>query len=418
MASIAENRGDMISRFQNALFLGDVENRVQMFKEIDLYPLAYLLAKSHGLTDECQSILETTGLSEDQISLPSLGAPVPPPRTVVPTHKANWPMKAASHSSFEKALLGEVGASADEDGDPDLVDENLPAVGAEKGLTAQEDEEEEAGDGWDMGEDIVPNTAGADADFVNVDNPDAPASAGSPSSSEAEMWARNSPLAADHVAAGSFDTAMQLLNRQVGAVNFEPLKPRFLEIYQASRTFLPATTGLPPLVNYVRRNVDETDTRKVLPVIPRDLESITTNELQEGFAAMKSNKLDVGVIVFKRILQSILVNVVGSQTQVNEAKAIITKATEYALAMSVELEQRKLAASGNKDEASLKRQLELSAFFTVPRLEVPHRQLALMAALKLAFTNKQFLSALSFANRVIANGVAPKLVEQVCVSSY
>ena len=417
MASIAENRGDMISRFQNALFLGDVENRVQMFKEIDLYPLAYLLAKSHGLTDECQSILETTGLSEDQISLPSLGAPVPPPRTIVPTHKANWPMKAASHSSFEKALLGEVGASADEDGDPDLVDEDLPAVGAEKGLTAQEDEEE-AGDGWDMGEDIVPNTAGADADFVNVDNPDAPASAGSPSSSEAEMWARNSPLAADHVAAGSFDTAMQLLNRQVGAVNFEPLKPRFLEIYQASKTYLPANTGLPPLVNYVRRNVDETDTRKVLPIIPRDLESVTTNELQEGFTAMKSNKLDVGVIIFKRILQSMLVNVVGSQTQVNEAKAIIAKATEYALAMSVELEQRKLAASGNKDEASLKRQLELSAFFTVPRLEVPHRQLALMAALKLAFTNKQFLSALSFANRVIANGVAPKLVEQVCLSSY
>jgi len=417
MASIAENRGDMISRFQNALFLGDVENRVQMFKEIDLYPLAYLLAKSHGLTDECQSILETTGLSEDQISLPSLGAPVPPPRTIVPTHHANWPMKAASHSSFEKALLGEVGASADEDGDPDLVDEDLPAVGAEKGLTAQEDEEE-TGDGWDIGEDIVPNTAGADADFVNVDNPDAPASAGSPSSSEAEMWARNSPLAADHVAAGSFDTAMQLLNRQVGAVNFEPLKARFLEIYQASRTFLPAITGLPPLVNYVRRNVDETDTRKVLPIIPRDLESITTNELQEGFTAMKSNKLDVGVIIFKRILQSMLVNVVSSQTQVNEAKAIIAKATEYALAMSVELEQRKLAASGNKDEASLKRQLELSAFFTVPRLEVPHRQLALMAALKLAFTNKQFLSALSFANRVIANGVAPKLVDQVCLSSY
>jgi len=418
MASIAENRGDMISRFQNALFLGDVENRVQMFKEIDLYPLAYLLVKSHGLTDECQSILETTGLSEDQISLPSLGAPVPPPRTIVPTHKANWPMKAASHSSFEKALLGEVGASADEEGDPDLVDEDLPTVGAEKGLTAQEDEEEEAGDGWDMGEDIVPNTAGTDTDFVNVDNPDAPASAGSPSSSEAEMWARNSPLAADHVAAGSFDTAMQLLNRQVGAVNFEPLKPRFLEIYQASRTFLPAIAGLPPLVNYVRRNVDETDTRKVLPVIPRDLESIMTNELQEGFTAMKSNKLDVGVIIFKRILQSMLVNVVSSQTQVNEAKAIIAKATEYALAMSVELEQRKLAASGNKDEASLKRQLELSAFFTVPRLEVPHRQLALMAALKLAFTNKQFLSALSFANRVIANGVAPKLVEQVCLPSH
>ena len=35
MAKIAEHRGDVTSRFQNALYLGDVENRIQMFKEID-----------------------------------------------------------------------------------------------------------------------------------------------------------------------------------------------------------------------------------------------------------------------------------------------------------------------------------------------------------------------------------------------
>jgi coatomer protein complex subunit alpha (xenin) len=36
MAKIAEHRGDFTSRFQNSLYLGDVENRIQMFKEIDL----------------------------------------------------------------------------------------------------------------------------------------------------------------------------------------------------------------------------------------------------------------------------------------------------------------------------------------------------------------------------------------------
>jgi len=36
MGKIAEHRGDMTSRFQNALYLGDVENRIEMFKEIDL----------------------------------------------------------------------------------------------------------------------------------------------------------------------------------------------------------------------------------------------------------------------------------------------------------------------------------------------------------------------------------------------
>ena len=36
MAKIAEHRGDFTSRFQNAVYRGDVEDRIQMFKEVDL----------------------------------------------------------------------------------------------------------------------------------------------------------------------------------------------------------------------------------------------------------------------------------------------------------------------------------------------------------------------------------------------
>lgn len=410
MAKIAEHRGDFVSRFQNALYLGDVDSRIQMFKEIDLYPLAYLTAKSHDMTEECESILETTGLSEDQISLPSVGTSLNIPKAVVATHRSNWPVKAAAHSSFEKALLGEV---AVDDGEADLLAEDIPVLEDKNGLVAAE-EEEEPGEGWDMGDDIG-DTGGVDSDFVNVDNADTTADIAGPGSSEADLWSRNSPLAADHVAAGSFDTAMQLLNRQVAAVNFAPLKPRFLEIYTASKTYLPASTGLPPLINYLRRTVDETDQRKILPVIPRNLETLSTVDLQEGYTAMRTNKLESGVVIFKKLLHSLLVNVVGSQSQVDEAKALISKAAEYTLAMSIELERRKFAAatSSNESEEHLKRQLELSAYFTVPKLDVSHRQLALMAAMKLAFSSKQYSSALSFANRVIANGGSAKLVESV-----
>ena len=128
---------------------------------------------------------------------------------------------------------------------------------------------------------------------------------------------------------------------------------------------------------------------------------------------MRTNKLENGVVTFRNILQSLLVNVVSSEAQVDEAKALISRSMEYALAMSIELERRQLAASGGDSEEQLKRQLELSAYFTMPKLDVSHRQLALMAAMKLAFSNKQFSGALSFANRVLANGGAPKLVEQV-----
>ena len=350
-------------------------------------------------------MLEASGLTEDQISLPSMGKPLQPPKPIVHTYKANWPVKAASHSFFEKALLGEVGAVDDDAPQISNGFDPIESVPEDEAVTRNGqlgDEEDEDAAGWDMGDDI---NVEVESDFVNVDSADAGAG-----SSEADLWARNSPIAADHAAAGSFETAMQLLNRQVGAVNFAPLKPRFLEIYQASKTYLPATVGLPPLVNYVRRNVEETDPRKLLPIIPRDLESIATADLQEGYSAMRSNKLDDGLKTFKRILHSLLVNAVSSQQDFGEAKKIITTAAEYTVAMELELERRALPTEG---EDNIKRSLELSAYFTIPKLEVAHRQLALMAAMKLAFTNKNYSSALSFANRMLANGGSAKLLDQV-----
>src|ERR1700749_3996772 len=113
---------------------------------------------------------------------------------------------------------------------------------------------------------------------------------------------------------------MQLLNRQIGAVNFKPIQWRFEEIYTASRTFLPANPGLEPLVNYVRRTVDETNPRKVLPLIPRDLESITASELAAGKAAMRSNKLDDGVVAFRKILQLVMVNAVETANELDDVR--------------------------------------------------------------------------------------------------
>ncbi|KAI5863595.1 Coatomer, alpha subunit [Durotheca rogersii] len=411
MAKIAEHRGDFSARFQNALYLGEVEDRIQMLKEIDLYPLAYMTAKAHGLEEESQSILEASGITEDQLTLPKFGDALAPPKPVVPTHQANWPTKATSQSFFEKALASQLeGISLEEEpvaaasgfGLDEAADED---VGAKRSGALEADDDEDAA-GWDMGEDIAPE---ADSDFVNVESTDA----GGAGSSEADLWARNSPLAADHIAAGSFESAMNLLNRQVGAVNFAPLKPRFLEIYSASRTFLPASVGLPPLVNYVRRTLDEVDLRKVLPLIPRDIEHLATGDLHKGYESMKANRLEEGVQIFKGILHAMLANTVSSESEVAEAKKLITSASEYTVAMSIELARRRLGPQDavNGDPQLLKRSLELSAYFTIPKIEVPHRQLALLNAMNLASRSKNYSSALSFANRILANGGANRILE-------
>ncbi|KAM0459762.1 hypothetical protein ACHAPV_000013 [Trichoderma viride] len=409
MAKIAEHRGDFTSRFQNALYLGDVEDRIQMLKEIDQYPLAYTTAKSHGLEEECEAILEASGLTEDQLTLPTMGKPLAPPKPVVSTFKSNWPNKASSQSYFESALLGQVeGLSLEDESNTANGIEAEQATKAEAAdqliATAGEDDDDAAG--WDMGDDDVPEI---DNDFVNVDS----AEAGGAGSCEADIWARNSPLAVDHVAGGSFETAMQLLNRQVGAVQFAPLKPRFLEVYQSSKTFLPGLANLPTLVNYVRRTVDETDLRKVLPIIPRDLEHLASNDLQKGYDSMKANKLEDGASIFKGILHSILVNAVSSESEVAEAKKLIVSAREYSIAMDIELARRNLGSIDEiaQDPAKVKRSLELSAYFTIPKIEVPHRQIALLSAIKVAIKTKNYNSALGFANRIIANGGSSKIVE-------
>lgn len=52
MAKIAQHRGDMTSRFQNALYLGDVQNRIQMFKDIDLCKSFIYLNRLNPLTNQ------------------------------------------------------------------------------------------------------------------------------------------------------------------------------------------------------------------------------------------------------------------------------------------------------------------------------------------------------------------------------
>ena len=73
--------------------------------------------------------------------------------------------------------------------------------------------------------------------------------------------------------------------------------------------------------------------------------------------------------------------------------------------MSIELERRALL-QGATDASALsddnkKRALELSAYFTVPELEGPHKSIPLSAAMNFAHKNKQLNTALNFANALL-----------------
>ena len=66
-----------------------------------------------------------------------------------------------------------------------------------------------------------------------------------------QLWMGNSNIAADHAAAGDFTSAMQLLHRQIGVTNFEPLRESFMATYTGAMCSLPGLPSMPAITSYV-----------------------------------------------------------------------------------------------------------------------------------------------------------------------
>ena len=112
--------------------------------------LAYHTAKSNGLQELAEEILEETGLTEDDI--PQAGpssAPgsLAPPPIVTSQAESNWPTKSMGESYFDKAL-----AAAAADPTADVAYTNGHSASAEKeDAWADESDEDLIGDGDEAG---------------------------------------------------------------------------------------------------------------------------------------------------------------------------------------------------------------------------------------------------------------------------
>jgi len=229
-----------------------------------------------------------------------------------------------------------------------------------------------------------------------------------PGPSETELWVRNSPLAADHVAAGSFETAMQLLTRQFGVVNFAPLKPLFVSIYRSSHVYLSPLASLPPLALHLRRNPTESTPSKVLPIAARSLQSVRS-ELMEGYRAVSGNKLADAQTTFRSVLEALLLVVLTNDDEARLWRETVTAAREYLLGVTIELERRRVA---EEDPSNVTRNLELAAYFTHCQLQPPHLQIALRSAIGIFGKANNHAHAARFAKRLLELKPDPKIVSQ------
>ncbi|CDY53171.1 BnaA06g40500D [Brassica napus] len=77
------------------------------------------------------------------------------------------------------------------------------------------------------------------------------------------IWSQKSSLAAEQAAAGSFDTAMRLLNRQLGIKNFAPLKSMFIDLFSGSHSYLRAFSSSPVVPLAIERGWSESNSPNV-----------------------------------------------------------------------------------------------------------------------------------------------------------
>ncbi|KAH7096636.1 coatomer subunit alpha-2 [Auriculariales sp. MPI-PUGE-AT-0066] len=394
MQKIADTRGDSMSKFHNALYVGDVHSRINVLRETGLYPLAYLTAVTNGLTDVAQDILDAAGLTQEDLQdLPnfpssSLG---PPPVIAPAASQLVWPAVAAAENFFEKALVN--GGLEDADAGAAYVngDAREAALDDWANEEAAEEDEAEVDAGWDLDVEGPEATFDEAAGELAVDSSDAGPSA-SHGISETDLWVRNSPFATDHVAAGAFESAMQLLNNQSGIVNFEPLKPHFMEIYR--------------LQLHVRRNPDRDAPGQVLPITVKTLASVR-NEIKEGTRALQANQLPEAQTALRAALRSALFVTVANDDEAKEWRDVITTAREYLIGITVEIARRKVVEN---EPDNVQRSLELAAYFTHCQMQPAHLQLALRNAMNVFQKANNHKTAARFAGRLIELNPDPKVV--------
>jgi len=132
MLKIAEMRNDVMGRFHNALYLGDVQERVKILEESNHLPLAYATARVHGLTEVAEELERQLGDNVPSLPEEDKSVLLMPPKPIL--QENNWPLLVVTKGLFEGAFAETVGA-----GDIEDDDEAAGAWGAEMEIVEPEE---------------------------------------------------------------------------------------------------------------------------------------------------------------------------------------------------------------------------------------------------------------------------------------
>ncbi|KAK2718007.1 hypothetical protein QYM36_006704 [Artemia franciscana] len=280
---------------------------------------------------------------------------------------------------------------------------NSIGVGDEAEITEFQDAlEPDKGTGWDVDEDIdIPVDVDVGPALHTTQGYFAAPAGGTPI---VQTWLNSSQLPAEHILAGSFESAFRLLHNQVGVVNFEPLKPLFMSTFSRSKVSIPAMPSNPSMVAYPPRK----------GAASKAAVAISIGNLQEKlkfcYKLTSQGKFSEAVEQFRSLLLSIPLLIVDTKQDASSANDMLWLCREYILGCQMEMHRKELPKATQEEQ---KRVCELAAYFTHCDLQLAHKILTLRKAVTLFYKINNFKTAANFARRLIELGPSPDVDAQI-----
>jgi len=411
MLKIAEMRNDVMSRFNNALMLGAVEERIKIMAEMGQVPLAALTAKAHNCQEFIPKLEEQLQGNDISAHIPNNARLLLPPVPLCrPTSSdsANWPLTKSVKQIIEESTF-----------------KNMPAPGDQQPfMDAMEPEDTEApGGGWDDGDlDLSPGEAVvAGADWGDMDDLDLgpqiveetpvvedKSMSVSMGDSVQTKWLKRRKLPADLVAAGEFEEALGLLKRRLGVINADPLEPLFKEAFWATCSSLP-TLPQNQSLTWPLLSEGYPKSKDVTPMIMYT-SKVVIDKVKEGQKLTTQGKFGEALTMFRSALQAIPLSVATDAQEEKNLTEMIEWCREYVNFTRMEVARKQLAAT------DVARNIEMAAYLTCCKVQSKtHQCLALQLAMFTSFKNSNFVTAASFAKRLVqgnwgeqGNAIVPK----------
>eukprot|EP00658_Telonema_sp_P-2_P076922 TRINITY_DN6844_c0_g1_i18.p1 TRINITY_DN6844_c0_g1~~TRINITY_DN6844_c0_g1_i18.p1 ORF type:complete len:716 (-),score=247.04 TRINITY_DN6844_c0_g1_i18:224-2371(-) len=400
LQALVDKSKDSNFQMQYSLFTGDVARRLQILVDANQLPLAHALAMSNDMTDVAEEILAKMDPEvAERCASRKVGPALKAPSAEAITE--NWPLLPVQETYFARMLK-----------EPGLMD-YVPETGATQGGAWGDDDDDLFGEPGDAEDgDAAPTarpvaTAGAwDDDDLDIDiDIDGPTTSSQPVASGAgfvlpregesyhKHWTNTSHLAAHHIAAGAFDSAIDLLKRQIDLCDAKPLSKPFMGIWAAANASMPSF-GIMPSHSFAlaTRPSDDDMSAKHSPLVPRMLAQLT-ERINGGYDAVTERRFEDAIGIFQSVMHNCLLCIVDDRKELSQLQGLIGICKEYIFAASMEVYRKTVTDAGNV--------VELAAYFTHCNLQNPHLVLSLRQAMTLAYKQKCFATAIILARRVL-----------------